>query len=123
MSKFVKNGVKSVERGIDMRESEIIRILKSDRNLYGECFSCLSSFQLAKAELFYGDCFTPQAKERVEEWTEKLEERIKQLREKQKTARERATKATTSVNVGKGLIRDAEELLHRYGYEFRKVER
>jgi len=84
-----------------MRESDIIRILKSDRNLYGECLSCGGNFQLAKAELFYSDRFTPRAKERVEEWTEELEERIKQLREKQKKARERATKATTSVNVGK----------------------
>lgn len=84
-----------------MREAEIIRILKSDKNLYGECPSCVGSFQLAKAEFFYGDRFTPRAKEKVEEWMKELEERVKELRERRRKARERATKAATSVNVGR----------------------
>jgi predicted Holliday junction resolvase-like endonuclease len=84
-----------------MRESDIVRILKSDRNLYGECSSCGESFQLVKAELFYGDRFTPRAKERVDELMEDFEERTKELRERRRKVRERAVRATTSVNVGK----------------------
>ena len=84
-----------------MREASIISVLKSDKNLYGECPSCGGSFQLAKAELFYGDRFTPRARGRVEEWMEELKERAKELRERRKTAKERATRAATSVNVGK----------------------
>lgn len=84
-----------------MREADIISILQSDKNLYGECPNCGGSFQLAKAEFFYGDRFTPRAKEKVEEWMKELEERVKELRESRRKARERATKAATSVNVGK----------------------
>lgn len=84
-----------------MRESDIIHILKSDKNLYCECPSCGDSFQLAKAELFYGDRFTPRAKERVEEWMKDLKGRAEELREKRKKAKERATTAATSVNVGR----------------------
>ena len=86
-----------------MREANIIRILQSDKNLYGECPNpdCGGSFQLAQAEFFYGARFTPRAKEIVEEWMEELDERAKELREKRKKAKERATKAAISVNVGK----------------------
>lgn len=84
-----------------MREADIIRILQSDKNLYGECPSCGDSFQLARAEFFYGDRFTPRAKERVDEWMKELKGRGKELRERRRKARERATKAATSVNVGK----------------------
>lgn len=37
-----------------MGESEIISILKSDKNLYGECHSCGESFQFARATRFFG---------------------------------------------------------------------
>lgn len=84
-----------------MREADIIRILKSDKNLYGECPSCGGSFQLAEAEFFYGDRFTPRAQEKLDEWMKDLDERTKELGEKRKKAKERATKAALSVNVGK----------------------
>jgi predicted Holliday junction resolvase-like endonuclease len=84
-----------------MRESDIIRILKSEEYLYGECPNCGGSFQLTKAELFYGDRFTPRAEEMIEKWTGEIEGRAKELTERRKKARERATKAATSVNVGK----------------------
>jgi predicted Holliday junction resolvase-like endonuclease len=84
-----------------MRESEIIGILKSEKNLYGECPTCGESFQLGKAEFFYGDRFTPLAKTKVDEWVEELEGRVEELKERRRKAKERATVATTSVNVGK----------------------
>jgi len=61
----------------------------------------VGSFQLAKAEFFYGDRFTPRAKERVQEWMEAFEKRAEEMKERQKKAKERATKAALSVNVGK----------------------
>lgn len=84
-----------------MRKAEIIRILKSDKNLYGECPSCEESFQLAKVEFFYGDRFTPRAKERVQEWMEAFKKRAEEMKERQRKAKERATTAALSVNVGK----------------------
>jgi predicted Holliday junction resolvase-like endonuclease len=82
-------------------ETDIIRALKSEKNLYGECPTCGESFQLVKAEFFYGDRFTPLAKTKVDEWVEELEGRVGELKERRRKARERATVATTSVNVGK----------------------
>lgn len=81
---------------------DLIKELKSDTNIFGECPECGESFPLRKAIMFYVDGPIPEEGKRV--ITEK-ENELKKLRkevwEKRKKLKERSEKATVSVNLGK----------------------
>ncbi|MEO0075255.1 MAG: Holliday junction resolvase-like protein [candidate division WOR-3 bacterium] len=81
---------------------DIIKELKSNCNLYAECSTCGSSFQLNKAIIFYVDGPIPdEAKKIINKKENDLFKRKKELINRRKKLKERAEKATISVNLGK----------------------
>ncbi len=87
---------------------DLIKDLKSDKNIYAECPICEGSFPLHKAVMFYADGKIPEeGTQIIENWRKELKERQNKLTKSKKKLKEKVGKATRSVNIGKNLERVA----------------